>query len=47
MPHGNKLTMGREVVVSCLVSRIHPSALMRVKYPNADPQMRLSNAVVC
>ena len=37
--------MGREVVVSCLIRRIHPSALMRAKYPNAEPQ-RLSNAVV-
>ena len=47
MPQGKKLTMGREAVVSCLMSRIHPSALMRAKYPNAEPQMRLSNAVVC
>ena len=46
MPQGKKLTMGREVVVSCLISRIHLSALMRAKYPNAEPQMRLSNAVV-
>ena len=47
MPHVNKLTMGREVVVSCLISRIHPSALMGARYLNTEPQMRLSNAVVC
>ena len=46
MPWGKKLTMGREAVVSCLESRIYPSALMRAKYPNAEPQMRLSNAVI-
>ena len=43
---GEETHHGREVVVSCLISRIHPSALMRAKYPNAEPQMRLSNAVV-
>ena len=38
--------MGREAVVSSLLSRIHPSALMTVKYPHTEPQMRLSTAVV-
>jgi hypothetical protein len=41
-----KMTMGKGAIVSVLSSRLHPSAHIRNKWPNAEKNHRLENLVV-